>query len=230
MHPVDGQAEADHGEAGEDSDEDGKNQEKNFFVEDAFESGKQALGNVNASDRTGRRRRRLRSKDCGGEVAHWLAASRFWEIRSSARSRPWGGPQMAAVCCSIWKTTSMIASGRSVSAGESQAIQIRLGGEPAGLQAGKQILRWLSGCGGSGCAEAGGVEDRLRPGGRIHSAAAQPGRKRASMRRLRSASEIWLRKGFVRRISSVVTRSWRMLAILRIRIRWPPEDNAAPVT
>jgi hypothetical protein len=42
VHPVNRQAEADDGEAGKNSDEDGKNQEEYFFVEDAFESGKQA--------------------------------------------------------------------------------------------------------------------------------------------------------------------------------------------
>ena len=40
MRPVDGEAETDHGQAGKDSDEDGEDEEKDFFVEDALETGK----------------------------------------------------------------------------------------------------------------------------------------------------------------------------------------------
>ena len=40
MRPVDGEAETDHGQTGKDSDEDGEDEEKYFFMEDAFERGK----------------------------------------------------------------------------------------------------------------------------------------------------------------------------------------------
>ena len=54
VHPVDGETEADYGQAGEDSDEDGEDEEEYFFVKDAIESGEQAMGNAEAH------RRRLR--------------------------------------------------------------------------------------------------------------------------------------------------------------------------
>ena len=99
VHPVDGETEADYGEAGEDSDEDGEDEEEYFFVEDAIERGKQAAGNAErAAGACADGRGDLGQAD---RITHWLAASRFWEISSRARSRPCGWPQVAAVCCSI---------------------------------------------------------------------------------------------------------------------------------
>jgi hypothetical protein len=40
VHPVDGKTKADHGEAGENSDENREDEEEYFFVEDASESRK----------------------------------------------------------------------------------------------------------------------------------------------------------------------------------------------
>jgi hypothetical protein len=66
MDPVDGQAEADHCEAREDSDEDAENEEEYFFVENALKRRKQTAWPP-----------KPRSDSSGSGVAHWLAASRF---------------------------------------------------------------------------------------------------------------------------------------------------------
>jgi hypothetical protein len=50
VHPVDGETEADHGKAGENSNEYRENEEEYFFMEGAFERGKQAPGNTEAHE------------------------------------------------------------------------------------------------------------------------------------------------------------------------------------
>jgi hypothetical protein len=58
MSPVNGEAEADDCKAGEDPDEDGKDEEENFFVESAFEGGEQTAWNAEAYHRGMRNRLR----------------------------------------------------------------------------------------------------------------------------------------------------------------------------
>ena len=67
MHPVDGQAEADDGEAGKNPDEDTEDQEKNFLVENIIKSAKQTAGGPGSFRRS---RRNHRWAGNGGDIAH----------------------------------------------------------------------------------------------------------------------------------------------------------------
>jgi hypothetical protein len=96
MRPVDGKAEADDREAGENSNEDGENQEEAVFVEDAFERGEHASGG--AQQQWLSRRSYFPARGCALStsplicvlLAHWSAVSGFFEINSKASSPPCG--------------------------------------------------------------------------------------------------------------------------------------------
>src|ERR1700691_2651123 len=176
MSPVNGQAETDYGQSGKNPDEHRKNEKENFFVEGAFQPGKQSAREPLPWLRK-LAGRRWHSNRRGG--AHcWVAASRFCEINNNASSIPCGGPQVAAFCCSIWKTRSIIVSGKSVSAGERSRAN-------SGFTASHRACNVPSG-------EVGNAVFRSNPLFCAHSVNRFSAcAKAAAMRRLRSTSEIW---------------------------------------
>src|SRR5580700_10542457 len=132
---------------------------------------------------------------------------------------------MEAVCCSIWNTTSITASGRSVSPGERRLARFGLVAVQRDCRPAKRDGEGLGRGGTAVVAEvvlATAVLYIVAPtvmGSRstplcwAHSVSRfSAWAKAAVMRRFRSASEIWLWKGLAWRTRSVVASNWRALA------------------